>query len=85
VQPIVAARQKPLGHCCHPYDLCTRFIAEVAGAIITAPDGGPLQAPLDTETNVAWLGYANRELQTHIEPVLRDLIRSKFAALYSSF
>jgi fructose-1,6-bisphosphatase/inositol monophosphatase family enzyme len=75
VQPIVAARQKPLGHCCHPYDLCTKLIAEEAGAIITAPDGGPLQAPLDTETNVAWLGYANRELQAHIEPVLQHLLR----------
>jgi len=75
VQPIIAARQKPLGHCGHPYDLCTKLIAEEAGVIITGPTGGPLQAPLDTDTNVAWLGYANRELQAQIEPVLQHLLR----------
>jgi len=63
------------GHCCHPYDLCTKLIAEEAGVMITAPSGGVIDAPLDTETNVAWVGYANRELQAQIEPVLNDLLR----------
>jgi fructose-1,6-bisphosphatase/inositol monophosphatase family enzyme len=75
VQPLVAARGRAAGHCCHPYDLPTKLIAEEAGVVVTAPNGRPLDAPLDTETNVGWIGYANRELQAHIEPVLQELLR----------
>ena len=75
VQPIVVARGHTPGHCCHPFDLCTMLIAEQAGVVITSPAGGPVEAPLDTETNVAWIGYANRPLQAHIEPVLQDVLR----------
>jgi hypothetical protein len=74
VQPLAAARGQTPVHCCHPYDLCAKLIAEEAGVIVTSPSGGPIQAPLDTETNVAWIGYANRELQTQIEPVLQELL-----------
>lgn len=75
VQPLVVARGIAAGHCCHPYDLCTKLIAEEAGVIVTDPSGGPLRAPLDTETNVAWVGYANRQLHQQIEPVLHELLR----------
>jgi fructose-1,6-bisphosphatase/inositol monophosphatase family enzyme len=74
VWPIVAARGQTPGHCCHPYDICTGMIAQEAGVVVTAPDGSPLHAPLDTHTNVAWIGYANRQLQAQIEPVLGDLL-----------
>ena len=74
--PLLADRGIPPGHCCHPYDVCTKLIAEEAGVIVTDPFGEPLRVPLDTETNVAWIGYANRELQAQIEPVLRDLLRA---------
>jgi fructose-1,6-bisphosphatase/inositol monophosphatase family enzyme len=74
VQPIIKLRGHPLGHCCHPYDLATSLIAQEAGVILTTPDGHPLDAPLDTDTDVAWLGYANRDLQSKIEPVLRELL-----------
>ena len=33
-----------------------------------------MDAPLDTESNVAWVGYANQKLQALIEPVLNDLL-----------
>jgi fructose-1,6-bisphosphatase/inositol monophosphatase family enzyme len=75
VHPLVAARGHTPGHCCHPYDICTKMIAEEAGVVVTSPSGGPVEAPLDTETNVAWVGYANRRLQAHIEPVLQQLLR----------
>ncbi|MCI0333165.1 MAG: inositol monophosphatase [Planctomycetes bacterium] len=75
VQPLIAARGKTPGHCCHAYDLCTKLIAEEAGVIITSPTGRQVQTPLDTETNVAWIGYANRHLRAQIEPVLRDLLQ----------
>jgi fructose-1,6-bisphosphatase/inositol monophosphatase family enzyme len=80
VQSIIASRGHPLGHCCHPYDICTKLIAEEAGVIVTSPTGAALDAPLDTESNVAWIGYANRALQAEIEPVLRELLRTTFEA-----
>jgi fructose-1,6-bisphosphatase/inositol monophosphatase family enzyme len=76
VQPLLVKRGIATGHCCHPYDVCTKLIAEEAGVIVTDPLGGPLRVPLDTETNVAWVGYANRELQMQIEPVLQELLRA---------
>jgi hypothetical protein len=74
VQPLLAARGTAVGHCCHPYDLCTKLIAEEAGVIVTDPMGGPIRAPLDTESNVAWTGYANASLHAQIAPVLRELL-----------
>jgi fructose-1,6-bisphosphatase/inositol monophosphatase family enzyme len=75
VWPLVTARDQTPGHCCHPYDICTKLIAEEAGVTVTSSDGKSLDAPLDTETNVAWVGYANRQLQAQIEPVLIELLR----------
>jgi hypothetical protein len=74
VQRIAEERGIAPGHCCHPYDLCTSLIAEEAGVIITTPMGGRLVPPLDTESNVAWVGYANRPIQSLVEPVLQSLL-----------
>jgi fructose-1,6-bisphosphatase/inositol monophosphatase family enzyme len=71
----LANRGDKLGHCCHPYDLCTKLIAEEAGVMICLPDGSPINYPLDTETNVTWVGYANNELRRLIEPVLQAVIQ----------
>ena len=60
---------------CHPYDICTTLVAQELGCVITAPDGRPLHAPLDTTTPVAWVGYANRALARRIGPKLRALVR----------
>ena len=49
--------------------------ATEAGAQITSPTGGPLTIPLDVETDVAWVGYANRALQSSIEPVMQEVLR----------
>lgn len=59
----------------HPYDLCTELLARGAGVIVTGADGGPLDAPLNVSQPVAWIAYANRELQEAIEPVLQRLLR----------
>jgi len=56
---------------CHPYDVATALIAREAGCVVTAPDGKPLRAPLDTTSAVAWVGYANPALARKIGPVLR--------------
>jgi hypothetical protein len=74
VQRFAVERGIAAGHCCHPYDLCAYLIAAEAGVIVTSPTGGPLSAPLDTESNVSWIGYSNRQIQTLVEPVLHDLL-----------
>jgi hypothetical protein len=65
---------KPTGHACHPYDLCTILIAEEAGVQTTGGGGGPLKAPLDTTSDVSWIGYANGRIRAEVEPVLQRLI-----------
>jgi hypothetical protein len=64
----------PAVHCCHPYDLGAKLIAEEAGVVVTAPGGGPIHAPLDTESDVGWVSYANPQLQAFVEPVLNELL-----------
>src|SRR6266576_2082844 len=56
----------PAGLCCHPYDLCTEMIAREASVLITNPAGGPVDAPFDLTTDVAWVGYANEGLRRSI-------------------
>jgi fructose-1,6-bisphosphatase/inositol monophosphatase family enzyme len=65
--------------CCHPYDLCTELIAREAGVIVTDEGGAPLAAPLDTSSNVSWVGYANTALYRAIEPVLQRLLHERNA------
>src|SRR5205807_1959543 len=40
---------------CHPYDVCAALILEEAGVILEAPNGGKVDAPLDTTSAVAWI------------------------------
>lgn len=75
VQGARAARGLPQGLCCHPYDLCTWLIAEEAGVILTDPAGAPLDAPFDLAADVAWVGYANQQLRSLVEPVLQAALR----------
>src|SRR6185295_9534221 len=65
---------KATGHACHPYDLCTVLIAEEAGVEITDGAGKPLNAPLDTTSDVSWIGYANTTIRAEVEPVLLRLL-----------
>ena len=60
---------------CHPYDICTALIAQACGCVITAPQGQPLDAVLDTTSPVAWVGYANSALARRIGPKLRQVLR----------
>ncbi len=66
-------RERGMAHplCCHPYDLCTVLIAEEFGLSVTDALGDPLDAPLDLETDVAWVGYANERLRSRLQPALR--------------
>jgi fructose-1,6-bisphosphatase/inositol monophosphatase family enzyme len=70
-----AALPRPKSLACHPYDICTALIAQELGCVITAPDGRQLQAPLDTTSPVAWVGYANPALARRIGPKLRAVLK----------
>ncbi len=69
--PLLRQRGEAPGLCCHPYDVCTALVASEAGVIVTGVDGGAFDCKLDVESDVAWVGYANRELRARIEPALQ--------------
>jgi fructose-1,6-bisphosphatase/inositol monophosphatase family enzyme len=71
MRSLLQQRGQPVGLCCHPYDICTALIAEEAGVRLTDPWGRVLDAPLDVNADVAWVGYANHALQRQVEPLLQ--------------
>jgi len=77
MEPLLRQRGLSLGICCHPYDLCTELIAREMGVIITDPFGEPLRAPLDTEADIAWAGYANRYIREEIEPLMQRALKQR--------
>ena len=64
----------PTAMACHPYDVCTAMLLDEAGGVVTDPWGRPLDAPLDTTSSVAWVGYANAALAAWIGPVLIEVL-----------
>jgi hypothetical protein len=68
-------RGRPLGLCCHPYDLCTESIARAAGVIVTDAGGCRLAAPFDVTTDVAWAGFANETIRDVVWPAFQDVLR----------
>ena len=77
LNPVADERGLPRLLCCHPYDLCTELIAREAGVVVTGVDGGPLNARLAVEPDVSWVGYANKNVQTTIEPLLQASLRKR--------
>ncbi len=71
------ARGRAFGICSHPYDLATMLIAEQAGVVLTNATGGVLDAPLTTDFDVGWVGYANETIRAQIEPVLLSELRKR--------
>ncbi|MEM8876209.1 MAG: inositol monophosphatase [Planctomycetota bacterium] len=59
------------GLCCHPYDCASWLVAEMAGVILTDVAGKPLDGPMDLLTGINWVGYANKTLQSRLEPELQ--------------
>lgn len=60
---------------CRPYDIVTMRIAQAAGCVVCDPFGAPIEAPLDTTTNVAFACYANQELAAQLIPIVREEVR----------
>ena len=73
----MARRGLALGLCSHPYDLCTELIARELGVIVTDPGGGALQAPLNVDSDVAWVGHANEHIRFQMEPLLQAALRKR--------
>lgn len=77
MEKVLARRGLSLGICCHPYDICTELIAREHGVIVTDAAGRPLDAPLDTTSDVAWAGYANEAIRAQIAPLLEAALRRR--------
>jgi hypothetical protein len=60
---------------CHPYDACAWLLLKKAGVVFEHPLGGFPDAPLDTESGVAWIAYANETLAAKARPVLQKILR----------
>ena len=67
---------------CHPYDICTGLLLTEAGGVLEAPNGRPLDAPLDTTWPVAWMGYANEALAQRLRPVLWQVCEHYLASTW---
>ncbi len=60
---------------CHPYDACAWLVLAKAGAVYEHPLGGFPDAPLDTESGLAWIVYANESLAALARPVVQRVLR----------
>jgi hypothetical protein len=66
--------------CCHPYDVAAALVVQEAGVVLEAPDGSPMDGPLDTTSPISWVAYANPQLANHIRPVLQAVLREMLDA-----
>ena len=71
LRPLVWAQKNLRGLCCHPYDLSSELVARAHGVIVTDAQGQSLRAPLDVDSDIAWIGYANAALRDAVGPALR--------------
>jgi len=44
---------------------------------VVAPDGSPLDAPLDPTSDVAWAAYAHDAIRALVEPALQAELRER--------
>jgi len=77
LQQLLEERGLPRGLCCHPYDLCTELIASESGVVVTDAVGAHLNATLDVESDVAWIGYANQQIRQQMEPALQRALQGR--------
>jgi fructose-1,6-bisphosphatase/inositol monophosphatase family enzyme len=77
MEKVLLRRGQALGICCHPYDVCTELIARECGVNVTDAMGKQLQAPLDVESEVDWVGYANVDIRCQMETLLQSALRKR--------
>jgi hypothetical protein len=64
---------------CHPYDCCSALVLQQSGVVFEHPLGGFPDAPLDTESGVSWMAYANETLAAQARPVLSRILEQFLA------
>ncbi|HEV8368261.1 MAG TPA: hypothetical protein VGQ39_09950 [Pyrinomonadaceae bacterium] len=74
---LLQQRKLTLGICCHPYDVCTELIAREAGVIVTDVNGEQLTGELSVKPDIAWVGYANSDIQAQIQPLLMAALKRR--------
>ena len=77
MEQLLAKKGLALGICCHPYDLCTELIAREMGVIVTNAWGQPVDAPLDTTSEVDWVAYANGAIEGQIRPLFEQALQRR--------
>ncbi len=66
---LLAARAGAAATTSKPYDVAGALLcAQAAGAALGAADGAPLDFPLDAETPVHFVGWANERTRARLEP-----------------
>jgi len=69
------ARGEELSLCAHPYDLCTApLLCEALDVPLADPWGAPFNAPMSVSDDVAWVGYANRDIAAKLAPIVREVL-----------
>ncbi len=77
MKSVISERGGVTGICCHPYDVCTELIAREAGVIVTGVNGELLNYELSVKPDVSWVGYANRDIQSQIQPHLQAALKKR--------
>ena len=77
MKSVISKRGAVTGICCHPYDMCTELIAREAGVIVTDVNGQRLNYELSVKPDVSWAGYANRDIQAQIQPLLQAALKKR--------
>ena len=57
-----------------PYDLASLLVWQEAGIPVLDEDFAPLDAPMDTESKLSVIAFANEELRAALEPLLREVL-----------
>lgn len=61
-----------------PYDCAGAIVCALeAGAPVTAPEGEPLDFPIDTQTPVSFVGWANEATRARLSPHLRAALSAE--------
>ena len=77
MKSVISKRGSVSGICCHPYDVCTELIAREAGVMVTDVNGEQLNYELSVKPDVSWVGYANRDIQKQIQPLLQAALKNR--------
>ena len=59
------------------YDIRIELIAREVGVLIADENGLPVQAPLNLEADIGWVGYAKGALRSHVEPPWRKAMKRR--------